>query len=249
MFRKLLVLLGLLCSIAHASATFTNLTSGGSTTTFVTAAVTPTANKPVLVAVFARLATGNGPGPATSITGAGLTMALWDAQAVVDSGSTVGTGKAGRLEVWCGTASSPTTQALTIVYGTTPAGVSWSVDQTAGAAATCAAMKGNFYPAFVTTATATPLTVATTAFQVASSSLYVVGEINDHSGQAVGQGAGFTELGPATTQVPSSETEYATSLINPAQITYGGPTSNWGILAMEVKVPASTALIPRKRAF
>jgi len=236
--RRLILLLGLLVCPAWASVSFTNLTHGGSvaaTTTYATASVTPTANNIVLVTLSSRLAAGNGPLALTAVSGDGLTWVNW---ASVDYGVAQGTGFKNRLEIWCGVGASPSTGALTLTYSTNPTGVAWGVDQSSGAATTCAAAKGIVATNGVAVATATPLTVTMGTFNSSSNATYGGGSV-DAGSIAVGQGAGFTELGPTTTQDPSGESEFAAGNVSPVTMTYSGANVVWGIIGVEVQIPAS----------
>lgn len=246
----LATVLGLLPALAGGSVTFSSLTAGSSTagtTSYATASVTPIANKVVFLFTAARLGSGNGPQPVSSITSTGMVWSLIPG-AVLNSGITEGTGKEARLEVWCGIGASPSASAITISWTTTPSGVSWGVDQSSGAASTCASAVGNINTATADSATASPLSV-TLSFGSASNATYGAGATDDHSGSAVGQGAGFIELSPSTAVIPSTETEYASGNVSPVTITYAGPTARWGIIAIEVKVPTTASAQKRPLSF
>lgn len=235
---KYSTLLCVLCAAAWGSVSFSNLThnsSSAATSSYATASVTPTANNIVLVSTVAHLVTGNGPGHVSSVSGDGLTWILW---AGLDYGQAVGTAKANRAEVWCGVGASPSAGAITITWPTSPTGTVWSVDQSAGAAATCASALGITATNNADVATASPLTVTMGTFQRSTSATFGVGCV-DLSGTSVGPGSGFTEVGFNTSGGGISiETEYATGNVSPVTTTYSGGPARWGILGVEVKVPS-----------
>jgi hypothetical protein len=221
-------------SSSAGAVSFSNLTTGSSvaaTTSFATASVTPVANNIVLLTASARLGTGNGPLPISSITGDALTWTLYQG---IDYGGGQGSAKVSRLEVWCGVGASPTTGAITINWPTSPSAVVWSVDQSAGAASTCAGAKGIVAANNADVTTASPLTVTMGTFGSASSATFGAGSV-DGGSIAVGQGAGFTELGPNTLHAPSGETEYAAGNVSPVTMTYGSGPYKWGIIGIEIK--------------
>lgn len=106
--------------------TFSNLTNGGHASTFVTASVSPTGNRLILVTIHAYVSTGSvNPGTPT-VTGNGITYTLEKAQDVDTSGVDRAT-----MWVFRGMAASPSAGAITIAsFGAvTPTRVAWSVDQ------------------------------------------------------------------------------------------------------------------------
>lgn len=109
-----------------AAPTFTNLTSGSSTTSFVTASVTPTAGRLVLIAINGYIATG-GVNPGTpTVTGNGITYTLIQAQDIDVTGAT----DRSTLWVFRGMSAGPSAGAITIAWsGVVPTRASWIVDQ------------------------------------------------------------------------------------------------------------------------
>lgn len=112
-------------------ATFTNLTSGGSTTdaaSYATASVTPTGGRLILAAVHCYMATGSLQPPQPTVTGNGITYTLQWAQDVDTAGADRGT-----MWVFRGMSGAPTAGGITISFGGTTVGAcSWTVDQSSG---------------------------------------------------------------------------------------------------------------------
>lgn len=233
----ILLLFALPCA---ASVSFTNLLNNGSTTpanSFATASVTPTSNAPLMLSFGAHLNSGNGPGNILSVASTGLT---WSAVKRITYGGAVGAGKTNQFEVWCGYGSSPSAGAITVTFGIgiSPTVVSWVVDNTSGAASTCPLAIGST-PGGVgqDTATASPMST-TIAFDTTGSSTYVAGDTD--ATDTISPGAGFTGLGSGNINSHSVGSAYAASEISPALLTYGGANVRWSVVAVELKVPAST---------
>ena len=219
-------------AVAFSAPIVGNSSSAG-TAAYTTASLTPVANNPVIVVAVARLATGNGPGALTSVAGDGLTWA--QLVSGVDFSSAIGTGKAARLEVWCGVGASPTTGGLTITWPQAVTKASWSVIQTANAVATCAGMKGITASAFSDIGTASPLTVTMGTFGSSANATMGIGAL-DVSGVGFNAGSGFTDLDGVGANPPSLEIEYATTNVSPVTETYtsGGPFK-WALIGIEIK--------------
>lgn len=228
-----LLLFGLHSTPLFASASFTSLDSNWSnatTTTFTTASVTPTANNPVFFATVAHLASGNGPQPVSSVSGAGLT---WATVASLDYGQTAGSGKANHIEIWCGVAASPSTGVLTLTWTTSPALVTWSVSQSSGLPQTCAAaFNANKVTGSSDTGAASPLTATMGAFAGSSSGVFAVGAVDNAS--SIGPGTSMTEISSFPGHAEMLETEFAAGNVSPVTATYGGVTVKWGIIALEI---------------
>lgn len=122
--------------------TYTQLTSDSGNTgyftapPYITASISPAANKLILLTVWTFATTASTPFfDPTSVTGNGLTWTLVAGQDhFPDDPNFPTTGMHSRVSVYRAVGSSPTTGAITIAYtGTQPDGCAWSVTQFTGA--------------------------------------------------------------------------------------------------------------------
>lgn len=218
------------------AVTMTALTSGGDGTdlsSYVTASITPTTNRLVLITIQ----NSKGTGPATpTVTGCGLTWV----QVATDTYNTIASsGK--RLTVLraMGTASTGT---LTIDYaGATQTGCSWSVAEFGGTDTSGTNGSG----AIVQSGTAandggaTPPLVTLAAFGSPNNATYGAAALLGST--AMTAGSGFTQIHSVATTVPNIELQTEWRSTNDTTVDHaGGTTNDWAAAAIEINA-ASTS--------
>jgi len=224
--------------------TFTNLTSGSSTTSFVTASVTPTANRLVLVAINGYIATG-GVDPSTpTVTGNGMSPGyeLVDTIGIDQSGAT----DRSLLWVFRGMSASPSAGAITISFsGTVPTRVSWIVDQSSADVAT----GGNGANAIIAstlnqavsaaTVTTQPVSFAGAGMTSGNGAYFACGIENNNSQT---QEAGWTQLANSIgTSLVGLSTQYLTSGTDTSTATTWTTAARAGAILIEIAAPVTAA--------
>ena len=222
--------------------TATALTSGESAaddTAYVTASITPTANRLVLVAVASRVSTS--PPESPTLSGNGLT---W-----VEVGTITGTGASTRrITLFRSMGAAPSAGAITIDFaGNIQIGAAWSVVEFAGIDTSGANGAG----AIVQTATnnvgaATSLTVTLAAFSSADNGAY--GAFFAGANEVQSAGAGFTELDDVgTTGEPlRCHTEWRVDNDTTVDASSASSTGRGGV-AVEIKAAGVGGAIASRR--
>lgn len=232
------------CGLAHAGIVCTSLTTpfgqSGASTTLVSPSVTASANRIVFFSVWSSLLSGNGPGPISTVTGAGLT---WHnlASASIDYDDVEGTANSKRLEIWY-SMGSPSAGAVTATWATSPTVAAGALSQCNGVSTTGLAGAGAIGHVATAntgiTAPSGPSSVALTFSSPSNGTFSVIGPISNPTMTA---GTGLTVLGTRT--LPTITDEYAANNVTTVQFNYTG-TSVWGQAAIELVAPTGSSHRP-----
>lgn len=222
--------------------TFTNLTNGSSTTSFVTASVSPTANRLILVAINGYIATGGVDPTTPSVTGNGITYTLVDSAGIDQAGAT----DRSLLWVFRGMSASPSAGAITLSWsgGTAPTRASWAVDQstadvdTSGSNGANAIVAGTKNKA-TSASTVTTLSVSFVGSMTSGNGAYFACGIENNNSQT--PETGWTALANqiGTTLVGLS-TQYLTSGTDTSTATTWTTAARAGAILLEIAAPAAT---------
>lgn len=208
--------------VGSALASDTFLSAG----TSVTTSTTPTLpnNNLILATFWGNLNAGNGVGAMSSVTGCSLTWVLVSA---LSYGTTVGTGKSGRTEVWraLGNGSSC---AITGNYSTTPTGRAVSVSGFSGVDTSGSNGSGAVGIIATNLGGGTVASVTMGTFGSASNGTFAA--VTTNTGVAMTPSAGMTALNATSGH---DRDEWAAGNITTPGFTFA--SSNWGEVGIEIK--------------
>lgn len=217
----------------------TNLTSGSSAvagTSFVTASVSPSSDRLILLSIYLRNGSSIDPS-VSSVSGNGLT---WQKITSVTYDTTSTSRRT--IELWRAMGSSPSSGAITINTTESETGAEWIVDEISGTDTSGSNGSGAVVQSVTNTSTGTgvsSLTVTLGAFSSANNMTYGF-FANDTGSDDTTAGSGFTRIGNvanADANVNSSlATEYRSDNDTSVDITWSSTSStDRGGIAIEIK--------------
>lgn len=204
------------------------LTSGANTTnqnSYVTASISPGANRLVLVTVL-NFGTGSSPNTPT-LSGNGLTYQLIDTQLYQSNFI--------RLSLFRSMGASPSSGAITIDFaGQSQDSCHWAVSEFSGVSATGTHGSGAIVQSAKAAPTSTTTGLATlSAFADAANATFGCFAINSSGSNLITPGSGFTEIYEVSTGQRNLQTEWRDSADTSVDATTAS-AENWAVIAVEI---------------
>ena len=213
------------------------LTSGASdtnATSYVTASITPTANRLVLLSIEMALpADSADPPPPSSITGCGLTWVLVNSRYHWPSGANW----FNQALVYRALGASPTTGAITMDWGATTLDTcAWSVVEFSNIDTSGSNGSGAIVQSVAEFGTGTAALATLAAFSAANNATFgATGSGQGASTITATAGSGFAEVHDAGAIFGSIHTEFRNDNDTTVDATLSVSSDGWGVIAIELK--------------